>query len=73
MNYSLCMTYLKIAAFGGVLYWKYMKILFKSISDEINEKYEPMHMNKTKLKLGLLEILKKWGFLSVLILIYILQ
>lgn len=38
MNYSLCMTYLKIATSGGVLYGKYIKIAFIGISDEINER-----------------------------------
>ena len=73
MNYSSRMTYLKIATFRGVLYGKYMKISFIGISGEIFEKYESVHMNRTKSKQGLLEIPKKWGCLSVLIFLCILE
>lgn len=50
-----------------------MKISFIDISGEMFEKYESMHTNRTKLKQGLLEIPNKWGSLSVLIFLCILE
>lgn len=42
---------LKISTFTSGLYWKYLKVSCIGISDEIKEKYESMHMKKTKVKL----------------------
>lgn len=47
-KYILRMNYIKISTFRSGLYGRYVKVSCIGISDEIKEKYESMHMKKTK-------------------------
>lgn len=61
------MTYLKISTFRSGLYGKSMKVSCIGTSDEIKEKYESMHMKKTKVKTGACGNLQEMGLLLSII------
>lgn len=70
-KYILRMNYIKISTFRSGLYGKYVKVSCIGISDEIKEKYESMHMKKTKTTQR--KSPRKWGSFSELFFHYILE